>query len=122
MIDYGLNDRAWKLADESVERAKELRVAAHTLASGARVIDAGVNVAGGLEAGRLLAHICMGGVGSVRFVPLTIGGDEWPGVQVSTDHPAVACMASQYAGWAINPEGYFAMGSGPLRAKARVEK
>ena len=31
-------------------------------------------------------------------------------------------MASQYAGWAIKPEGYFAMGSGPLRAKARVEK
>ncbi len=30
-------------------------------------------------------------------------------------------MASQYAGWAINPDGYFAMGSGPLRAKARVE-
>ena len=31
-------------------------------------------------------------------------------------------MASQYAGWAINPEGFFAMGSGPLRAKARVER
>jgi methenyltetrahydromethanopterin cyclohydrolase len=31
-------------------------------------------------------------------------------------------MASQYAGWAINPEGFFAMGSGPLRARARVEK
>jgi methenyltetrahydromethanopterin cyclohydrolase len=31
-------------------------------------------------------------------------------------------MASQYAGWAITPEGYFAMGSGPLRARARVEK
>ena len=30
-------------------------------------------------------------------------------------------MASQYAGWAIDPEGFFAMGSGPLRAKARVE-
>jgi len=30
-------------------------------------------------------------------------------------------MASQYAGWAINPPGFFAMGSGPLRAKARVE-
>ena len=30
-------------------------------------------------------------------------------------------MASQYAGWAIAPEGYFAMGSGPLRCKARVE-
>jgi methenyltetrahydromethanopterin cyclohydrolase len=31
-------------------------------------------------------------------------------------------MASQYAGWAITPEGFFAMGSGPLRARARVEK
>ena len=54
-------------------------------------------------------------------VPLTIGGEPWPGVQVWTDHPAIACMASQYAGWAITPDGYFAMGSGPLRAKARVE-
>src|SRR3989441_1042869 len=31
-------------------------------------------------------------------------------------------MASQYAGWAIQVEKYFAMGSGPLRAHARVEK
>jgi methenyltetrahydromethanopterin cyclohydrolase len=31
-------------------------------------------------------------------------------------------MASQYAGWAIDAPGYFAMGSGPLRAKARVER
>jgi methenyltetrahydromethanopterin cyclohydrolase len=31
-------------------------------------------------------------------------------------------MASQYAGWAIQVDKYFAMGSGPLRAHARVEK
>ena len=31
-------------------------------------------------------------------------------------------MASQYAGWAIQTGGYFAMGSGPLRAHARVER
>jgi methenyltetrahydromethanopterin cyclohydrolase len=31
-------------------------------------------------------------------------------------------MASQYAGWAIQVDKYFAMGSGPLRAQARVEK
>jgi methenyltetrahydromethanopterin cyclohydrolase len=64
----------------------------------------------------------MGGLGDVVQVPLVIGGDTWPGVQVWTDHPAECCMASQYAGWAINRDGYFAMGSGPLRAKARVEK
>jgi methenyltetrahydromethanopterin cyclohydrolase len=63
----------------------------------------------------------MGGLGHVEFVPLTVGDEPLPGVQVWTDHPAEACMASQYAGWAIDPQGFFAMGSGPLRAKARVE-
>jgi methenyltetrahydromethanopterin cyclohydrolase len=117
-----MNERAWALADQALDRAEELRVAAHMLGCGARVIDAGVHVAGGLAAGRLLAGLCMGGLGHLEFVPLTIAGETWPGVQVWTDHPANACMASQYAGWAIAPEGYFAMGSGPLRARARVEK
>jgi methenyltetrahydromethanopterin cyclohydrolase len=70
----------------------------------------------------MLAELCMGGLGRVAYTPLTIGGESWSGVQVWTDHPAASCMAAQYAGWAINPDGYFAMGSGPLRAKARVEK
>jgi methenyltetrahydromethanopterin cyclohydrolase len=64
----------------------------------------------------------MGGLGRVDLTTMTIDGESWPAVHVWTDHPAEACMASQYAGWAINPEGFFAMGSGPLRAKARVEK
>jgi methenyltetrahydromethanopterin cyclohydrolase len=122
MTDLGLNERAWALADTCVARADELRIVSQTLSSGARVIDAGVTVPGGLGAGLTLARLCMGGLGDVVPVPLVIGGDTWPGVQVWTDHPAECCMASQYAGWAINPDGYFAMGSGPLRAKARVEK
>jgi len=40
----------------------------------------------------------MGGLGHVDFVSLTIGDESLPGVQVWTDHPAEACMASQYAG------------------------
>jgi methenyltetrahydromethanopterin cyclohydrolase len=117
-----MNERAWALADDALGRLDELRLAAHTLPCGARVIDAGVHVPGGLAAGQLLARLCMGGLGQLDFVPVTIGGESWPGVQVWTDHPAHACMASQYAGWAIAPEGYFAMGSGPARARARVEK
>ena len=122
MADLGMNARAWALADRCANEAAELRVAVHRLGSGARVIDAGVQVPGGLAAGRAMAAMCMGGLGHVDFVTLTLGGESWPGVQVWTDHPVESCMASQYAGWAINPEGYFAMGSGPLRAKARVEK
>jgi methenyltetrahydromethanopterin cyclohydrolase len=122
VTDLGLNERAWALADRYSDRAAELRVAIHTLGCGARVIDAGINVPGGLAAGRALAELCMGGLGHVELVPLTIDREAWSGVQVWTDHPAQACMASQYAGWAINPDGFFAMGSGPLRATARVEK
>jgi len=117
-----MNERAWALAENAIGRTEELRVAAHTLASGARVLDAGVAVPGGLAAGRLLVELCMGGLGHLDFVAVTIGGESWPGVQVWTDHPATSCMASQYAGWQIAPEGYFAMASGPLRARARVEK
>ena len=117
-----MNDRAWALGDWVAENAAELRAGVHTLTSGSRVLDVGVKAPGGLAAGRTLAEICMGGLGHVTFVPLTIGGETWSGVHVWTDHPAASCMASQYAGWIINPDGFFAMGSGPIRAKARVER
>jgi methenyltetrahydromethanopterin cyclohydrolase len=122
MTDLRMNERAWALADQIVERAAELRLVVHTLPGGARVIDAGVETPGGYGAGRALAKLCMGGLGHLHFAPLAIGSEEWAGVQVWTDHPAESCMASQYAGWAIQVDKYFAMGSGPLRAVARVEK
>ena len=122
MRSLEMNERAWARADACVAAADELRIAVHTLDCGARVIDAGVEVPGGLGAGLALAELCMGGLGHASVAPVVIDGESWPGLQVWTDHPSQACMASQYAGWAITPEGYFAMGSGPLRARARVEK
>ncbi len=121
-VDLRLNERAWRIADEMVANADALRVALRALAGGSRVIDAGIDVPGGYGAGLALARICMGGLGHIDYVPTAVGPDMWPGVRVWTDHPAVSCMASQYAGWAIQVGKYFAMGSGPLRAHARVEK
>ena len=120
--DLGLNERSWAIADEMAEEHDELRIAEHILDCGARVIDAGVDVEGGYLAGLALSAICMGGLGHIDLVPVEIGGELIAGLQVWTDHPAVSCMASQYAGWAIQAGEYFAMGSGPLRAVARVEK
>ena len=117
-----MNERARDIADVMIEEASGLRIAVQTLPGGARVIDAGVETEGGFNAGLLLGEICMGGLGDVEYTSVGLGGDNWPAVQVRTDHPAIACMASQYAGWAIQVEKYFAMGSGPLRAHARVEK
>ena len=122
MTDLGMNARARELADAMVEDSGALRVRSTTLGNGARVIDAGIEVEGGYGAGLALSRICMGGLGDVAFTTAQIGEQSWPAVLVTTDHPAVSCMASQYAGWAISVDKFFAMGSGPLRSHARVEK
>jgi methenyltetrahydromethanopterin cyclohydrolase len=122
MTGLQMNELATEIADVLEESAPLLRVRVQTLPGGARVIDAGVETDGGYDAGLALAEICMGGLGSLAYTPLEIGDESWPGVTVWTDHPAVACMASQYAGWAISVDKFFAMGSGPLRAHARVER
>jgi methenyltetrahydromethanopterin cyclohydrolase len=63
----------------------------------------------------------MGGLGQVSLQPVAIGGENYPGIAVWTDQPAISCMASQYAGWSVKVGDFFGMGSGPLRARARVE-
>ena len=120
-MSRGLNARAAAIADQLAADPETYGVNVHTVAGGARVIDAGVEAPGGFAAGLAIVHACMGGLGHASFIPLSIGGDPYHGVQVWTDHPSTACMASQYAGWAVQADGYFAMGSGPLRAVARVE-
>ena len=117
-----LNQRAHELADRLAGDGDALRVAVRTLAGGTRLIDCGSAVPGGLEAGRRLAEICMGGLGSVSFAPLVLDGRWLPGLTVVTDHPALACLGSQYAGWKIDRDGYFAMASGPGRALIRAEE
>ena len=117
-----LNQRAHELADRLAGEGDALRVAVRTLAGGTRLIDCGSAVPGGLEAGRRLAEICMGGLGSVSFAPLVLDGRWLPGLTVVTDHPALACLGSQYAGWKIDRDGYFAMASGPGRALIRAEE
>ncbi len=115
-----LNALAADIADGMEENAGVLRVRVQRLGNGARVIDAGVETPGGLDAGLALSEICMGGLGTVTYTPVSLGSEAWPGLTVWTDHPAVSCMASQYAGWAISVDKFFAMGSGPLRAHASL--
>lgn len=106
-----LNERAHALADRLAATADTLRIAMHNIA-GARVLDCGVQAAGGLQAGLGLARACLADLGDVAL----IRGQFGPAVQVQTDHPVAACMAAQYAGWQISVGKYFAMGSGPMRA------
>src|SRR4051794_10647128 len=118
-MTVSLNERALALADRLAADAEGLQVQVATLANGTRVIDC---AAGGFEAGRYFAEICMAALGSVAYAPAVIEGRWLPALTVTTDRPAIACLAAQYAGWRVEHNGYFAMGSGPARALIRAEE
>ncbi len=110
------------LVDELMNNQQKLRISASQLDNGSTVIDAGINVPGGIEAGRIITEICLGGMGSVTFTqtPYT---ENWPlTINVHTTNPVLACLGSQYAGWSLSYEKYYALGSGPARAMAVKEK
>jgi methenyltetrahydromethanopterin cyclohydrolase len=115
-MTLSLNDRAVAIADQ-LAADPEVRVL--TLSNGSRLIDCST---GGFAAGRGFAEICMAGLGSVAYAPLTVEGRWLPALTVTTDRPAIACLAAQYAGWRVDRDGYFAMGSGPARALIRAEE
>ena len=115
-----LNERAHELASAMVDDADQLGIVVGTLACGTRIIDCGVKAPGSIEAGLRLAKICMSGQGWASIRPLVPRPKQRVQVAIPTD-PVAACMASQYAGWEIKGDKYFAMGSGPMRAAAGRE-
>lgn len=115
-MPMSLNARARRYLSACLAEAERLRVAVCVSGGGTQIVDCGVDAPGGLEAGRRLAEICLADLGQVRFVAGNASAWPGPAVQVTTDHPVAACMASQYAGWQISEGKFFAMGSGPMRA------
>lgn len=105
-----------------IDSAERLNVAVEEYDSGATVVDCGVNVHGGYDAGRVMAEVCMGGLASTRITMGEIDGIPIPYINVETDHPAVALLGSQKAGWSVAGDDYFGMGSGPARALALKPK
>jgi methenyltetrahydromethanopterin cyclohydrolase len=120
-VTVSMNERAGALVDAMVSDADALGIEVRRLDSGARLVDCGARARGGLQAGLDFAAACMGGLGRIDPVPVVVGEWTWPGVGVSTDDPAAACLAAQYAGWKLEHDDFFAMASGPGRVLARAE-
>lgn len=109
-----------------VEQSDRLRVRVTRLSNGAACVDAGIEARGGLEAGRIIGEICMGGLGTVTLT-FNNTGNQWPyHVNVHSTNPVISCLGSQYAGWSLSHgEGktaFYALGSGPARALATKVK
>jgi methenyltetrahydromethanopterin cyclohydrolase len=130
-----VNNRAAAIVHEMMEEHESLGLGVTRLKNGTMLIDAGIDTPGSLEGGRLFSQACMGALGKVHFIHQhhevrddADGTDDrtesfWlPAVTVEVTLPHIACMAAQYAGWAIQEDGFFAIGSGPARALACEEE
>jgi len=113
-----VNRKAYELVQKLCAASDEYCVSVKKTRSGATLIDAGIRVKGGFNAGRMVTKICMGGLGEARIFPKRYGDVELSSIFVHTDHPALATFGSQFAGWQIKKGDFFAIGSGPARALA----
>jgi methenyltetrahydromethanopterin cyclohydrolase len=111
-----LNRMATDLVDEAIDFADELNVAVHPLDSDAVVLDFGVEVPGGLEAGLVLTEIATAGLATVGTRLDEVAGAPLAHVELSTDHPALGLLCSQKAGWELSVDGFEGLGGGPARA------
>ncbi|MCX8501611.1 MAG: methenyltetrahydromethanopterin cyclohydrolase [Alphaproteobacteria bacterium] len=115
-----LNRLVQPLVEGLVADAEALRLAVSHDSLGTRIIDAGIAATGGIEAGRRIAEICLGGLGQVSLVPYAAGNIGAPlpsfAVMVRSSQPVLACLGSQYAGWTLVGKDFYALGSGPARA------
>ena len=116
-----VNQLSAGLVDQLVQQAGELQIGISKHASDCKIIDAGILHAGSAEAGRLIAKICMGGLGQVSLQSDTRFPQWSNAIFVTSTQPVLACLASQYAGWALSHEKFFSLGSGPARALAQRE-
>lgn len=125
IVSPSVNILSAPLVKSLMDNAGALRIGVEKLSNGTSVIDAGINTIGGLEAGRLISEICLGGLGQVRLRASDRIPWSWC-VDVHTLQPVIACLGSQYAGWALSvgkgKDAFNALGSGPARAMGSKEK
>jgi methenyltetrahydromethanopterin cyclohydrolase len=96
-----INREAMKIVRRILEAPEPLGVAVHRLACGATVIDMGQNAPGGWAAGKAYTQITLGGLAEVSYEPFAVGKRMLSAVRVMVDHPQLACIASQIAGWRL---------------------
>ena len=127
-----INKLAKSLVEKIIRNKERYKVDVHTLANNSIVLDMAKSSWIG---GKLVGEICMGGLGTVEFSYYNLDGHFIPSVNVHTSEPLISCMASQLAGWSVKLKKevekngelkkkviFQSLGSGPARAKSRVEK
>ena len=127
-----MNELAKQIVDTIIQNKEVYNADIINLDNGSTILDM---TKASWIGGKLVGEICMGGLGTVEFSTYSLDGHYIPSVNVYTSEPIISCMASQLAGWnvklkkEVEKEGqmkkkiiFQSLGSGPARAKSKVEK
>lgn len=117
-----INREAMKIVRRIVADPEPLGVGISRLANGATVIDMGQDAPGSWRAAKDYVLVTLGGLGEVGYEPFPLGDRTLTAVRVMVDRPIEACVASQIAGWQLDPPGtpHAAIAAGPARAMNRL--
>ena len=122
-MNISINQISSKLVKNLLDNADKLNLKVKEGALNCTIIDAGINTPGSIAAGILISEICLGGLGNVTITPSNFFDDSTiMQISVHSAHPVIACLGSQYAGWSLSSEGFFSLGSGPVRSIAQKEE
>ena len=119
-MEPSVNNYAMNLVNYIMQTADQLRVKSIISHKGVKIIDMGIDAKGGFEAGMAMANVCLGGLGNVEITTMNYEEHYIPAIRVLTDYPTISTLGSQFAGWRVKTDDYFAMGSGPARALSRM--
>ena len=127
-----MNELAKQIVDNIIQNKEIYNAEIFNLDNGSTLLDM---TKASWIGGKLVGEICMGGLGTVELSSYNLDGHYIPSVNVYTSEPIISCMASQLAGWnvklkkEVEKEGqmkkkviFQSLGSGPARAKSKVEK
>ena len=125
-----VNELAAKICEKMIEEAGELNIGHERLRNGSHVIDTGIRVFGGIQAGLRSIMSCLGGLGNASLASMGIDGMMLPAVDVSTDFPIISLLCQAMGGYREASRGwlnfkagsYRAIVSGPARALVHEPK
>ena len=121
---HSVNRAAVAMIKDAIARAEALGIYVSRAASGATLVDMGLECPGSWEAGRIFVEAGLGGLGQATFgaFPIGDGANAVPSINVWVDNPVVATVASQAGDWKLGEGEFAAIGSGPARAVAHQDQ
>ena len=121
-VVYSINGISNLLIEKLIEDKDRLDIGYTKGPLNCKIIDAGLNNDGSIEAGLKISDICLGGLGKVNIVPSQEINFSAFSISVHSSRPILACLGSQYAGWSLGHGDFFSLGSGPVRSIVQKEE